>query len=1781
MKTRPGLFALLLAAAAAGPAITAGASTFTVDNVSGSTFRIRRSGEGTNGIETVCFRTVGLSAYAGQHFASTNGAVTFAAGEPEKTVAVTELNPSVAAYKYQIGDSRSYRFEVMTQGGAFLAFADRSRNVGSSISPTDIFAQKSVLVFTEPRTVTDAGFGKNGYAEVPIGSYFSSAAPQEYLSLVGAQLRMGVDLQAAESDDGYQHIQILVDETSSCDTDNSDGTTGTIAYSHYLACFSHDESGKDASYKNYSFPVTSVGDWVCSKNDRLYPWSSTGELRGQRIRSNCRAADGRIVIPVDLNTLGIRFDASGSGNDNWYVRNVYANIQAYDTASPNLLNSSTDGMAVNPGPHCKGNYFYISVPFGEIVYLYGGTRRLDTTWGGADYLSGEGSNVLTFRGTINADVGTELKVTNYVGTVSDIANESFWGSMTKTFSGVVVEVPAWDGTGIEEDPYVITTADQLDMLAARVNSGTRYADTYFKLGADIAYPHTSAWYEASTENNYTPIGDTDHSFNGVFDGNGHVVRGIRIYRTGNGSDATHLALFGNIAPRGSSNEPGLVQRVNLVDARITGHFKCGAILGNCDRFRLHANYYRNVSVNGSTVGVGLGGSGEVSGARSVHALALEDGIYVANGESTTIDNAVYYAAGTDVTLSYRGTPPAGSVLSSYRVNGASFCGATFPMAAADTSVAAVFAAEWEGDGTSGSPYVIATADQLDLLALRVGSGNSYSNKYFKLDSDIAYDSGKLNPYGGNYTPIGRYGNGYSLSFSGVFDGCGHTVSGVRVGRVEGSTTPYRFQGLFGYVRNGVVRNVVLADGVIDGNHIVGGIVGNLVGTGNAVAMVSNCRVESSVTLRAGQEDCGGVVGHNSRGTVSGCFSAAKIVHNGNDLCRHAGGVLGSGDTSTNIGSVQDCLFLGGVVARGSSLGAIAGFGNNTIFTNNHYSVCAVGGTNNATNVGCGDGGDCDGARHAREIALGAAFAPAGEGTAYDVSGITAFGENMLRYANGATNNLYAQEGQTVSFAYVGDPVPELYRLVVAYNDGTEHVLEPEDGVYSFVVPAADVTVVSRFVQDFEGIWGTGNGSEVQPYVITNATGLVFLSREVNRGVSYSNKYFRLGANIDMSGVADFVPIGSRDNPFRGSLGGYSVYGPNKAIIGLSIDGASDAGLFGCISGGSVTDLTLDSANVTGGNCVGGIVGLLVDNATVSRCFAVNSSIASSTAGLGGAVVGVASNSTVKSSYYSGCTVNGRADEVGIGEAFETQGGGSDGLVSELFAVFVGQGAIADNGVYNYDGIGYHREGDSVSLDHTDDPPDGFAAPFYGYSVDGVPHDYRNLTMPASNVCVTARWATIEWGGLQAMIDAANGATIVLDRDYAASCYDATLTVTNAVTLDLAGHSITAIGNGQVFRISESGNLTLTNSVPASGAIVGGRGDKGGGVFVYRGTFTMAGGTISGNTATVSKTECGGGGVFVLAGGTFTMTGGTISGNTSGEKGGGVYMGSNSAFAMSGGTVTGNASGLGGGVYVDYYDTFAVSGCPVVSGNTNSVGEASNVYLTLSAGDTAKISVTNLSRDASVGVTPSFWPTLDRPRTIAVGAMEGDEACFFCDDSDYMVKLNGDDNTLQLVYIAPEVFRNPQGVEIGNYAVVEWLTDNGFSQADIDALGDDAAATARLYDCYLANCDFRDKAAGARLSLSAISVSNGVVSVSVELVRKSPLGAIKGALRFYGTDDLADGFGNSPLDGESVELVDGYVSFLTSATSGSLTQTATASIRNAKAKFFKAAIMFYNSDNIVQ
>lgn len=117
------------------------------------------------------------------------------------------------------------------------------------------------------------------------------------------------------------------------------------------------------------------------------------------------------------------------------------------------------------------------------------------------------------------------------------------------------------------------------------------------------------------------------------------------------------------------------------------------------------------------------------------------------------------------------------------------------------------------------------------------------------------------------------------------------------------------------------------------------------------------------------------------------------------------------------------------------------------------------------------------------------------------------------------------------------------------------------------------------------------------------------------------------------------------------------------------------------------------------------------------------------------------------------------------------------------------------------------------------------------------------------------------------------------------------------------------------------------------------GESGGGIELSSSIFTMTGGSIRQNKA---KNNNYGGGIDVSYGSTFTMNGGTITGNTS-CTGGGVYVGTavenygNNTFNMNGGTITGNTathtgSETGGGVYVAQDGIFTVSGAAKITDN---------------------------------------------------------------------------------------------------------------------------------------------------------------------------------------------------------------------------------------------------------
>jgi len=127
-----------------------------------------------------------------------------------------------------------------------------------------------------------------------------------------------------------------------------------------------------------------------------------------------------------------------------------------------------------------------------------------------------------------------------------------------------------------------------------------------------------------------------------------------------------------------------------------------------------------------------------------------------------------------------------------------------------------------------------------------------------------------------------------------------------------------------------------------------------------------------------------------------------------------------------------------------------------------------------------------------------------------------------------------------------------------------------------------------------------------------------------------------------------------------------------------------------------------------------------------------------------------------------------------------------------------------------------------------------------------------------------------------------------------------------------GSAITGNINHEGVSIVESGTFTMNGGTisgnngvgvyvsgtfsMSGGTISGNNGGNGGGVCVESGTFTMSGGTISGNTA-------GNGGGVCVESGTFTMVGGTISGNTARSSGGGVVI-AWGIFIKTGGTITG-------------------------------------------------------------------------------------------------------------------------------------------------------------------------------------------------------------------------------------------------------------------------------------
>ncbi len=416
-----------------------------------------------------------------------------------------------------------------------------------------------------------------------------------------------------------------------------------------------------------------------------------------------------------------------------------------------------------------------------------------------------------------------------------------------------------------------------------------------------------------------------------------------------------------------------------------------------------------------TVTIAQGSTGDRSytanWTRFAYVLVLENGITATPSPASTYNSIKYYTPGTEITLSYNGTPPSGFDFLGFYVNGSPVEGNTFVMPANNVTVTTNFnSLPWEGAGTSDYPYIILNADQLDMLATHLNTGigddyasSGYNGKYFKLGADINYNPNEL-INGENYTAIGNdYGN-ENYQFNGTFDGDNHIISGIRINKPD-----YNLQGLFGVIASsGTVKNVILDDAVVIGRICVGGIAGNKLGT------IENCRVIN--TNITGNSLVGGIAGHGANQTIE------------NNM------VLNTAITCDD----SELIVTGGAIIGSQQSGSI-GY--------NYYHNCTLNGE--ASNIGCG-------VASIGNMIVGDITSHNGAVQAYTLtlsSHLTATPVPNATY-DGVR---YYIEGTEVTLG-TSAPSYTITSATLTYG-GNNHNIASVGGVYSFTMPAADATVL--------------------------------------------------------------------------------------------------------------------------------------------------------------------------------------------------------------------------------------------------------------------------------------------------------------------------------------------------------------------------------------------------------------------------------------------------------------------------------------------------------------------------------------------------------------------------------------------------------------------------------------------------------------------------------------------------------------------------------------------------
>ena len=244
-----------------------------------------------------------------------------------------------------------------------------------------------------------------------------------------------------------------------------------------------------------------------------------------------------------------------------------------------------------------------------------------------------------------------------------------------------------------------------------------------------------------------------------------------------------------------------------------------------------------------------------------------------------------------------------------------------------------------GEGTQTDPYQIGSGAELAWLANAVNNASGGTKFYVVLTDDI--DLGNQ-----PWTPIGKD----FYEFSGVFDGKGHVVEGLKVSNAADA-------GLFGVAKGAAIKNLVVR-GSVTGTDNAAGI---LAKAKSEACTIENCGNEAAVTVaKSGGGYAGGILGNAVAAIyVARCYNSGIVTSTGNNSYSRAGGIVGY-MSGSGTAKVNTCYNTGNITSDSYAAGVFAGYGGYSLTVSSCYNTGKISGKSQ-TNTGAFTTSDSDAA----------------------------------------------------------------------------------------------------------------------------------------------------------------------------------------------------------------------------------------------------------------------------------------------------------------------------------------------------------------------------------------------------------------------------------------------------------------------------------------------------------------------------------------------------------------------------------------------------------------------------------------------------------------------------------------------------------------------------------------------------------------------------------------------------------------------------------------------------